>query len=97
MIGVCMKLIKLDRRHHGFRTWTHALEFTKYECHARRRVFAPYVQAFKEIYGDENWYDHAANWRESLKWNENWRYDRQRRRIYFKDPGVLTFVELKIA
>jgi hypothetical protein len=92
-----MKLIKLDRRHHGHRTWTHALQFTQQECHVRHRKFAPYVQAFSEIYGDEHWYDHAANWRESLKWNEHWRYDRHRRRIYFKDPSILTFVELKIS
>ena len=94
-----MKLIKLDRRHHGFRTWTHALEFTKQECHVRHRKFAPYLKAFTELYGEEQWYDSSptVKWYEALKWNEHWRYDRQRRRIYFKDPGVLTFVELKLA
>lgn len=88
-----MRLIKLDRRHHGHRTWTHALEFTKQEYHIRLRKHAPYVRAFNELYGDDRGYNDIG----AFVFNENWRYDHQRRRIYFKDPSVLTFVELKVA
>ena len=88
-----MKLIKLDRRYHGFSKWSHALEFTKYECHIRHRKHAPYVKAFREIYGEDRGYDDNF----FFIINDNWRYDADRRRIYFKDPSVLTFVELKIA
>ena len=94
-----MKLIKLDRRHHGFAKWTHALEFTKREVHMSRLTHVPYVRAFSDLYGEEYWHNTNPNvdWQNSIKWNENWRYDRGRRRIYFKDPSILTFVELKIA
>lgn len=88
-----MKLIKLDRRHHGHRTWTHALQFTQQECHIRHRKHAPYVRAFKEVYGDDRGYSDIG----TFMFNESWRYDNGRRRIYFKDPGILTFIELKLA
>ena len=88
-----MRLIKLDRRHHGFHKWTHALEFTKKECHFKHLNHTPYVRAFNEIYGNDRGYNDIG----AFEFNENWRYDHQRRRIYFKDPSVLTFVELKVA
>ena len=88
-----MRLIKLDRRHHGFRKWTHALEFTKRECHIARLDHIPYRRAFREIYGDDRGYNENS----VFVFNENWFFDSKRRRIYFKDPSILTFVELKVA
>ena len=95
-----MKLIKLDRRYARASKYSQALEFTKYECHLRRRVFAPYVQAFRDLYGEDSTYnpgwmtDKSAPY---MLYNDNWRWDASRRRIYFNDPNVLTFVELKVA
>lgn len=93
-----MKVIKLDHRHHGASKWTHAIEFTKYELHWRRTAHRPYLNAFKEIYGEDSWIDPTTtNWWYSRKFNENWFFDDKRRRIYFKDSRVMTLVELKIA
>lgn len=95
-----MKVIKLDRRYHGFPKWTHALEFTKHEVHFRHRKNGPYVKAFREMYGDDHWYNpetvdvFSRDW---ILWNDNWRWDAKHRRIYFKDPSIMTFIELKIA
>ena len=88
-----MKLIKLDRRYHGFRKWTHALEFTKHECHFRHRKHAPYVKAFREMYGDDRGYNEIG----AFVFNKDWLFDNNRRRIYFNDPSVMSFIELKIA
>lgn len=90
-----MKLIKLDRRYHGFPKWSHALEFTKHEIHFRVRKNGPYLKAFREIYGEDHWYSPEPG--NMFQWNENWRWDVKHRRIYFKDPSAMSFIELKIA
>jgi len=94
-----MKLIKLNRKYHGFPRWAYALEFSKRDTLANHRNHVPYLKAFTEIYGKDQWYDPspAVPWYDSIKRNENWRYDMKRRRIYFKDPSVMSFVELKLA
>lgn len=93
-----MKILKLDHRHHGSSKWTHAIEFTKKELHWQRPVHRPYLRAFTEIYGEDTWLDPTeTNWWRNRKFNEHWFYDTKRRRIYFKDPRVITLVELKIA
>ena len=92
-----MKLIKLDRRYHGFPKWLHALEFTKRECHLMNLKHITYKKAFREIYGEDRWFDPDPNLSYGYKTNENWAYDNRRRRIYFNDPSILTFIELKIA
>lgn len=94
-----MKLIKLNRKYHGFPKWTYALEFTKREAQSIRHNHVPYIKAFTEIYGKDQWYDPspAVPWYDSIKRSEHWCYDIKRRRIYFKDPSVMTFVELKLS
>lgn len=93
-----MKVIKLDRRYHGFPKWTHALEFTKHEVHFRHRKNGPYLKAFRETFGPDHEFNkdvdiYSKNWH---IWNENWRWDSKHRRIYFNDPSIMSFIELKI-
>lgn len=95
-----MKIIKLDRRYARANKFSHALEFTQRECHLRHRVFAPYVKAFRDLYGEDSMYNPEWPTNKSAPFrlfNDNWQWDPQRRRIYFNDPNVMTFVELKVA
>jgi hypothetical protein len=89
-----MKVIKLDRRYHGFPQWTHALEFTRREVHPRYREQMPYIRAFTETFGERTWYENADSF--VLLKNPDWAYDNQRRRIYIKDPSIMTFIQLKL-
>jgi hypothetical protein len=94
-----MKLIKLDRRYHGFPKWTSALQFTKQEMTFRHKKYRPYVNAFADTYGPDHKFNPQADIfsRDYHIWNDNWHWDYRRRRIYFKDPSVMTFIELKLA
>jgi len=89
-----MKLIKLDRRHHGYAKWTHALQFTKRDTHGTKMIHYNYIRAFTEIYGDDR------TWKSGSFlpiYNPDWIWDCNRSRIYFNDPRVLTLIELKVA
>lgn len=90
-----MKVIKLDRRYHGFPEWTHALQFTRREVHPRYREHMPYVRAFREVFG-ENFLDNPDECSTFLLKNPDWHWNMSRRRIYIKDPRIMTFIELKL-
>ena len=91
-----MKVIKLDRRYHGFPRWTHALQFTKREVHPRYREHMPYVRAFFDTFGENRTYNTDLNSCEPWAQNPNWNYDVKRRRIYIKDPNIMTFIQLRL-
>jgi hypothetical protein len=88
-----MKLIKLDRRHHGHSKWTHAIQFTRREAHIKHMGYLPYIKAFREMYGEDRTYEPGSFF---WKQNPNWTWDQARSRIYLNDPSVLTFIELKL-
>ena len=89
-----MKLIKLNGNYHWYPEWKYALEFTKQEVHLRHRKHAPYLQAFREVYGDDRWWEPGTF---HYRRNKDWWHAPDRRRIYFKDPSVMSFIELKLA
>ena len=89
-----MKVIKLDRRYHGFPEWTHALQFTQREVHPRYREQMPYIRAFTETFGERRWFENEDSCFPLA--NPDWTYDPKRRRIYIKDPSVMTFIQLRL-
>ena len=91
-----MKVIKLDRRYHGFPRWTHALQFTRREVHPRYREHMPYVTAFMEVFGKHRTLNQDENSWEVWTNNPDWDFDVTRRRIYIKDPNIMTFIQLKL-
>lgn len=95
-----MRLITLDNRHHGFGKWVCALEFSKKEIHPKHNNHRPYLKAFKDIYGPDKEFKNDGNLKkgfwDSYEYNTNWYFDGKRRRIYFKNPSIMSFVQLKV-
>ena len=98
-----MRILKLDRRFHGHGRWAAALQFTKSETlprwdQLRQPGFvsaAKYRERFAAYYGKAtHWSDDGLH---RLIKNENWAWDCERRRIYFKDPSIITMIMLQLS
>jgi hypothetical protein len=102
--NISMKVIKLDRRYHGFPKWTYACQFPLKSSNGNqdfRREYYKYQNAFHDMYGPDNWInrdrkplDHSTP---MWLYNENWYADFIRQRIYFKNQADITLIMLKIS
>ena len=92
-----MKVIKLDRRYHGFPEFKYALHFgTRVADYTAK---AKYARGFRQIYGEEHWLNPDRKmFSPEPMWlyNKDWANDSDRGRIYFNNPADLTAVELMV-
>lgn len=92
-----MKLVTVNHRHHGYRTWKFFLQFGPRGYLKTEQV--KYNRAFTQLYGaDRKLKPHDPNvivWN-NWEYNQNWRNDGKRFRIYYNNESDLSAVTLLI-
>lgn len=97
-----MKVIKLDGRYRGFPKWKYAVEFShKDRNHHGSREYNGYCRQFAEIYGpavayNPEWTVGKAFIENRWIYNEEWTSDYESRRIYYKNPAVISWISLQL-
>jgi hypothetical protein len=95
-----MKVIKLDRRYAGFPKWQYAIQFNGGKKHANLQRLK-YANGFQKLYGPDRQINpnkavslFSPDW---YLYNDNWRNDPKRQRIYIKSESDLSAVLLVMA
>lgn len=93
-----MKIKKLDRRHFGYSSgWRYAMQFTKREW--KEQAQSPYAVALRNKFGEDMTLNPERNPLSlSNYWlfNDHWRLDTKRLRIYVKTESTITLATLML-